>query len=137
LRPAVSVKAGESALGQRRARAGHGATQGPGETDTTAGGQSGSARQVNKITLRRVWNAYVSAVGEAPFAPTSKTNPLLVNLQDVIGKESMEAFGNLVIDRTTQLTSWRYQDFGDTVFGGRESNGCSRGLQVQNKSEKS
>jgi hypothetical protein len=70
-------QAGGSVLGQRRERAGHAAPQGH----------------------------YVSVIGEMPSAESSPTNRLLVNLQDVIDGESMEAFGNSVVARITQFTS--------------------------------
>jgi hypothetical protein len=41
----------------------------------SAGGQSGSARQVNQFRARGVLDEYVSAISETPLAPTSPTNP--------------------------------------------------------------
>jgi hypothetical protein len=77
----------------------------------SAASQSGSARQVNKITPRGVWDEYVSAISEEPLDPSSSTNSLLVNLQDVISQDNTEAFGNGMVAPITQLTDWSYKRF--------------------------
>jgi hypothetical protein len=92
----------------------------------SAGGQSGSARQTKKITSKGIWDEYVSAIGKDPLAPTSPTNPLLVNLQDVIGQDDIEAFGDSVVVQLDKLTSWRHKSFTALQIEGHASAGKIR-----------
>ena len=87
----------------------------------SAAGQSGSARQKNKIQASTLWDEYVIVVGKKPLAANSKTDPLLVNLTDVIGKDGLEAFGHALVVQLDKLTSWAPQLFGALEIEGHAS----------------
>jgi hypothetical protein len=92
----------------------------------SAGGQSGSARQTRNITPRGIWDEYVIVIGKEPLSPTSPTNPLLVNLQDVIGQDDIEAFSDGVVVQLGKLTDWCNTRFADLQIEGRASAGQIR-----------
>jgi len=92
----------------------------------SAAGQSGSARQTKNITPRGIWDEYVIDVDKEPLAQSSKTTPLLVNLQDVIGQDGIEAFGEAVVVQLGKLTDWYPKRFADLQIEGHASAGQIR-----------
>jgi hypothetical protein len=92
----------------------------------SAAGQSGSERQKNKIEAREIWDEYVIVVDKEPLAASSNTNPLLVNLTDVIGKDGLEAFGHALVVQLDKLTSWRHKSFTALQIEGHASAGKIR-----------
>ena len=87
----------------------------------SAAGQSGSERQKNKIEAREIWDEYVIVVDKEPLAASSNTNPLLVNLTDVIGQDGIEAFGDELVVQIGKLTSWKPRIVGDSKIEGHAS----------------
>jgi hypothetical protein len=87
----------------------------------SAAGQSGSARQKNKITPRGIWDEYVIVISKEPLAASSPTNPLMVNLQDVICQDDIEAFADGVVVQLGKPTNWTPRIFADLEIEGHAS----------------
>jgi len=93
----------------------------------SAAGQSGSFRQTNNIEAVKIWDKYVIAIGKDPLAASgSQTCPLMVNLQDVIGQDGIEAFGAELVDQLGKLTNWN-----PVTFAHLETEGHGSALRVR------
>jgi len=55
------------------------------------------------------------------LAATSPTNPLMVNLPDVIGQDGIEAFGDELVVQLGKLTNWTPETFADLEIEGHAS----------------
>jgi hypothetical protein len=75
--------------------------------DKSLGGQSGSHRQVRKLTPQWLWTEYKANVGEGPVAP-SALDPLLVSLPELSAGDG--DFDALVVEMLTRST-WDVRRF--------------------------